>query len=281
MSELFDDFKKYRNKHGLNALYSKDGEGEVDQNGALFTMEYLLCLLSYIYDANGKVNKEYFQEAQEEIQRIKGVFASLENKPGLSVRYPGSAEYDSMDNDNALLTFSLLFGKNEFAQRRRDHGRNVDCKGIDQTQDPEDNNKYFNLARIVSTFQLASFFKPKHFWNNQSPELFCETGWYGKSPGHMGLVDVAATGKTTWFRGISLWVGQMFSLFAKKGSTDSWKLSYLTWYFLKERGWIWRVGYSIWKHYLFKMYPNGMNDVYSIYYQDPNHPIRKWSKESF
>lgn len=274
---MYEDFMKYRDKFGMNQLTTNGTEGDVSQNGALFTMEYLLCLLSYVYDEKGKVDQKMFLIAQLEIQRLKAVYASLENKPGQSVRYPGSTETDSMDNDGSNLLFSMLFGNREFAMRHRDAGRNVQCEGMEDGQ----NKWLYLLAKFVSTCQLASFFKAKNYWNNQNPTKWNLNSWFGRSPGHLGWSDVCAQGSTTWFRGIGLWVGQMLSIFAKPGNTDAWKLAYVSWYYLKERGWIWRVGYNIWKAKLLKMYPNGMQDVYAIYYQDPNHPLRKYAKPTF
>lgn len=278
MSQLFDDFKKYRDKYGMNQLETNGVEGNVSQNGALFTMEYLLCLLSYVENEDGTINHEIFGEAADEILRLKEVYASLENKPGLSVRTPDSTEFDSMDNDGSILLFSALFGDRAYAKRHRDHGLNVECTGIDEVDDVERNKKYYFLARVISTFQLAGFFKAKHYWNNQRPEKFNLFGWYGRSPGHLGFTDICATGDSTWFRKVGVFVGQMLAIFAKPGSTDPWKLSYIGWYYLKHRGWIWKMGYKIWTHFLMKRYPGGMKDVYSIYYQDPNHPLRKYAK---
>lgn len=278
MSQIFEDFKKYRDKYGMNQLNTDGNEGGVTQNGALFTMEYLLCLLSYVHNEDGTVNPEIFKEAQDEILRLRDVYASLENKPGLSVRSPGSGEFDSMDNDGSILMFSMLFGNREYARRHRDQGLNVQCDGIDEQQDPTRNQKYYLLAKIISTLQLAGFMKAKNYWNNQNPNKFSLFGWYGRSPGHMGWTDICATGHTTWFRAAGVWVGQLLSIFAKPGNTDAWKLPYICWYYLKERGWIWRLGYSIWKRKFLQMYPGGMKEVYSIYYGDPNHPIRKYAK---
>lgn len=278
MSQILEDFKKYRDKYGLNQLTTNGVEGDVSQNGSLFTMEYLLCLLSYIDNEDGSVNYEIFNDAEEEIERLKEVYKGLENAPGLSVRAPGSTEFNSMDNDAAMLMFSYAFGNQEYAKRHRDQGLNVQCDGVDETQDPDRNHKFLLLARIVSTLQLAGLLKPKNFWNNQNPSKFCFFGWYGRSPGHLGWIDICATGKTTWFRSAGLWVGQMLSVFSKQDDLDAWKLPYVSWYYLKHRGWAWSLGYRIWVWRLLKRYPGGLKDVYSKYYQDPNHPLRTYAK---
>lgn len=269
MSEIYEDFKKYRDKFGLNSINSNDRPDCVTQNGALFTMEYLLCLI---------LNKA--PEVNDEIDRLQEVFQSLEPRPGLSVRFPGSYEFDSMDNIGALLTFSLLFGSRKFAARMRLHGVSVDCKGVDNIQDADKNYKFFTLARIVSFFQCLSI-KPKNYWNTEFPECFCFNGWYGRSPGMMGWLDITVADKSTWLRTLGLFIGQMLSIRAAKGNTDAWKLPYVMWWYLKDRGKIWAWGFKYWKKKLLEMYPGGMKEVYSLYYQDPSHPIREYSIRSF
>lgn len=275
MSQIFDDFKKYRDQYGLNQLRSDGEKGYTEDNGALFTMEYLLCLLSNLYDAEGKIVPEIFKEVQDEIQRVRGVFTSLEEIFGFSVRNPGNPSTDSMDNVGALLAFSALWGDHAFAIRRRNIGLNIECDGV---KEDDRSKKWSKWAKLWSTLQFASFFKEKNYWTSATPHIFDFDGWHGRSPGMMGWLDICATGHTSWFRALGLWVGQVMSIFAKPGDTDAWKLSAVIWYSLRHRGWTWKVGYAIWAHYLLKKYPEGMRGVYTAYYQDPNHPIRMYSK---
>lgn len=268
MSQIYEDFKEYRDQHGLSSIHHRDRPDVVTQNGALFTMEYLLCLI---------LNKA--PELESEIERLKGVYASLEHSPGLSMRFPISPEVDSMDNLGAILLFSKLFDNSSFAKRMRDHGLNVECEDIDDSD--VRNVKFSLICAIVSTFQLAGFFKAKNFWNVSAPTHFNLEGWFGRSPGFMGWLDIAATRVTNTFRAFGLFVGQMLSVRAEKGNIDAWKLPYLIWWDLKDRGRIWRWGFNYWQKKLYEMYPGGMQEVYSIAYQDPNHPIRKYSPRCF
>lgn len=278
MSQMFEDFKKYRDRYGLNQLHTDGEQGGVEDNGALFTMEYLICMLSNLHDEDGKARHDVFKEIQQEIQRLRMVFATLEEKPGISVRYPGNSGPDSMDNAGALLAWSALWGDHAYALRRQAHGLAVQCDGVNESQDPEKNRSWSKWAKLWSTLQLASFFKAKNFWNVTETTKFNFFGWHGRSPGMMGWLDICATGRTTRFRSLGLWVGQMLSVFAKKGDTDAWKLAYVIWYSLKYRGKLWRWGYDLWVKSLLKKYPGGMQEVYSLYYQDENHPIRLYSK---
>lgn len=263
---ILDDFLPFRDRFGMNQLSSVDGVGQTTQNGALFTMEYLVCL----------IGSAQIPEAQKEINRLWTVFESLEVKPGQSVRSPGSDEFNSMDNEVAMLLFSLVFGARIYANRHRDAGRKTFAKRIDTAQDPDRNTKFYPLAKWLSILTFAGF-SPRNYWNANEPEAFCFMGWHGRSPGFMGWIDIAATGDSTMFRKFALWVGQMLALFSKKGDADPWKLGYLIWYHLKYRGWIWKVSYKIWTWKLTKMYgADGMKAVYAMYYPK-GHPIAQYS----
>lgn len=281
---LLEDFKKYRDVYGMNQLSTDGSQGGVTQNGALFTFEYLIVLLE---DETVPHEKKL-----EEIERLKGVYKSLEVTPGLSRRTPHSGEGDSMDNTGSNLNFSAMYDKRGFAKRMKAHGEQVVCTG----QLP--GHKYFTLASFVTAFWLLprpwlwggfikNKFRPKFYWNNTQPELFAVWGWFGRSPGFMAGLDLAAKGWTTPFRFLSMLIGQFIGvLFSDKGDTDAKKLPYVQWYFLtkhtgKGQRWFWKLAYKLWVKLLLRTYPNGMRDVYSIYYQDPNHPIRKYSKKHF
>ena len=266
MSELTDDFKPYIDEFGLSCIDTKDGKGVTSQNGALFTAEYLIALLQ-----GGKYAGSF-----TEVPRLRNVMNSLHCN-GFSYRVPGGKEFDSMDNDIGLMCLGYMLCDNTYAKKHRLAGLNVVCNGVASSDDL----RYLKLAKVISTLQRISWFKPKNYWNNQDPSKFCLFGWYGRSPGHMGLIDICATGSTTLFRGASLWVAQMLAIFSVKGNTDPWKLSYVSWYHLHDRGAMWRLGYKLWRRQLLKMYPRGMKDVYALYYRNENHPIVKWSKEAY
>lgn len=284
---FYEEFLKYRDRYGMNQLNTDGVQGGVTQNGALFTMEYLICLLEANFDPLDEIL---------EVHRLIQVYRSLEVLPGLTRRTPDSLEGDSMDNTGATAAFSGLFDRG-IAERMKAQGENVVCTGFDEVQDPTRNSKYMTIARIVTATQviwrpwlwaswIKSGFKPKFFWNNTLPDKFSIWGWHGRSPGHMGFIDLAATGWTTPFRWVSVLVGQFLGCFADLGNADARKLPYVDWYFLTKgtgwgQRWFWKLAYRVWVHILLKQYPNGMRDVYSMYYGDVNHPIRKYSKRYF
>lgn len=262
---LIDDFKKYRDEFGLNGLYSDGVQGLLTQNGALFTLEYLLCL----------INDPSIDEAtkQSEIDRLKLVYNSLEKFPGITSRLPNGNEFDSIDNVGAIATFSGLFDNGNLSKRIYEHGANTRATGIDQGQAKEDNNKYYWLARLLS---LGS--SPRFFWNNNNPNLFCFPGWHGRSPGHIAYLKMTAGLPVSLLEQFAILVGQFLGCFNNKNNSDARKLPYINWQFLKNRNMVWYCFYKLWCFILLKQYTDGMRDVYKIYYGDINHPIRTYSK---
>jgi hypothetical protein len=265
MSALIEDFKTMRERNGFIGLKNKYDVVFTPQNVALFTVEYVVCMMN---DPDTTEAEKKF-----ELKRIYELFKLLEVRPGLSIRFPGSREFDSMDNNLALLVFSALYGNREYAIRMRNHGLTVKCQGVDPTQDAARSNKFFNLARLLNWGR-----KPQNYWNNNFPELFCFFGWYGRSPGFMGLIDIAATGNTSLFRKVSLLVGQFVGAFNKRSDTDARKLPYVVWHLLKDRGLVWRLAYKLWLKLLRRVYPEGMKEVYSVYFR-PTHPIVKHTRD--
>lgn len=278
---LYEEFLAYRDQYGLNGLYSVDGKGQPTQNGALFTMEYLICLIE-----SDQLDP---LDLHLEFNRLIDVYTSLERQKGITSRTPQSTEGDSMDNSGSVAAFSGLIGGG-LAKRMKEYGESVQCTGVQDQQ-------YYLLARFVTAAyaiwrpkMLWSFikngFKPMLFWNNENPGVFTTGQWFGRSPGHLGMYDLAAQGYTSPFRWLAVLVGQFLGCFADVGNTDARKLPYVGWYFLTHGTkwwdrWFWKLAYRVWVYVLLRQYPNGMRDVYSIYYGDPNHPIRKYSKRYF
>lgn len=289
MSKLYEAFLPYRDKYGLNQLQTDGQRGKTSQNGVLFTMEYLICLLEDP-DTSSALKAE-------EVRRIRDAFERLEvNGKGLLCRHPRSTEYDSMDDNGAAIALSgfledgYLYDMKVstegtgymFAFRMWDHGQRVACLGPDEGPEVSQstrtkNQRWFRLASLLS----LSWRSPKNYWNCQRPQRFCLTGWYGRSPGFMGLLDLAAVGHTTLFRLACLLIGQFVGAWRPAYDTDARKLPYVAWYFLARRGWFWRTAYSFWCQVLMKRYPRGMMDVYARYYGDKDHPIHRWSKPHF
>lgn len=285
---LFDEFKKYRDQYGMNQLSTNGTVGDTSQNGALFSLEYLICLLE-----DDSV-PQHIKDA--EVKRLIPVYLSLERFPGVSVRFPGSDEFDSMDNTGAIAAFSGCFDNGGYSKRSHEHSEKTFSKEV-HDRDKDKSLKYLTLARVVtgvmSLFSppmmirwIKSGFAVNRFWNNNDPSKYCFRGWHGRSPGHVAFLKLSAGKLIGPLSFLSILVGQFIGPFKETGDTDARKLPYTHWYFLTKcthwsHRWIWRLFYKLWVFILMKQYPEGMKTIYSIYYRDPNHPIRKYSKPHF
>lgn len=263
--DIITHFLPYRDVHGLSTVEP----GRVSENGVLFSVEYLMCLSNNIKSLDDYV--EYHMEAR----RLVSVFAECDFLPGIMRRSPGSLfNYDSMDNHVARLSFDLMNNDGRFARAMRQHGLEVRCDGPDTTQYERDNKKFYTLARVLRLGR-----KPNNFWNNMHPNLFCFFSWFGRSPGFMGLLDLAATGATSPFRASLLWLGTVMQpLFSKPEDMDVWKLGSVVWWAMRGRGKLWRLGEWIWRKLMQKKLPGGMKEAYRKYYRNDEHPIVRYTE---
>lgn len=244
-----EDFKSYKDRFGLVNL-----GGDTTQNGVLFTTEYAVQLIK----SNAPV--------EDELYALLEAVRNCQIQPGLLKRHPETDEYDSMDNTTAALVLSDYLDNGKLAKDIRDHGLYQDIDGYDTTQDTERNKRFYWLAKALG------FGTIRNVWNNSNPNKFCFFSWFGRSPGLMGLIDIAAIGSTTPFRSFSLVVGQLIPTF--QDTEDGWKLSYLVWQVVKDYGFFYRLAYKYWVKRLYKCRPGGMRQVYETYY-GPNHPLTK------
>lgn len=263
---LYDDFKKYRDIHGFNQPDTDGAKGIVSQNGALFCMEYLVCLM------NDPTVPENIKQA--EVERLRKAYQAIEKFPGVSCRVPGGNEYDSMDNTVAIFSFSGLYDNGEFSKRSYEHGKNTRAKAPDMVYEVDDNKKWFKILNVLSLFR-----GPRFFWNCTDPKAFCFFGWHGRSPGHMAFLKMTAGKWVGPFGQLVILVSQFLGCFNDVKDLDARKLPYLEWQYLKKRNIFWNLAYKLWCHILMKQYPNGMIDVYSRYYSDKNHPLIKYSQK--
>lgn len=255
----FTEFSKYQDRFGLNQL--DQGEpAPTSDNGALITVEYFLSLTP--------------EERRIDLLRVKQVLKNLEvptDHGVVTCRFPGSQLTDSMDNATALIVFSELFDDSRFSKKLYMHGELTFATGLDDYQDKSRTLKYYPIAWLLNRCKIPNqFYNIRHnLWSIQS--------WWGRSPGFMGLLELSAINRTSWFRYFALWVGQFVPLFQDKNQTSDKKLTYIVWQWLKTRNKFWALSYKLWCFILVKIHPRGMKDVYAIYHGE-NHPIAKYSE---
>lgn len=268
MQEIIKAFAAFQDQFGLNQI-----NGTTSDNGVLFTSEYILCISQLVKTAEDKILFE------QEVSRVAKVFETCESIPGVQRRSPSSTSYDSMDNHTARLAFDGILAKGAFALRMIEHDTKRKCAGSDTTLDSATNSTnsvWFKWLNPLSLWNL------KGFWNNHNPDFFCFFSWFGRSPGMMAMIDFAAKGHTSWFRAFGLWVSQVISAFSSNTNLDGWKLSYMSWWLVANKGPIWRLTYRFWVWKLLKTFGvTGMSKVYSTYYQNLLHPIVTESQPFF
>jgi hypothetical protein len=190
-------------------------------------------------------------------------------------RSPTSFSYDSMDNYTARLAFTYLINKripnyDYFAHEMKLYGINRNPTAVD-VHDP-------NAAKTFLLAKVVGLGKVRYSFNSAYPGQYCFTSWWGRSPALLGLMVIVADNRTSWFRNVSLAVGQFLGAFTSTDNLDGRTLSYVAWQVLKDRNRVWKFLYKLWTKRLMKQYPNGMQTIYSRYYSDKNHPIIKYSK---
>jgi hypothetical protein len=243
--------------------------GQQSQDGVLYSVEHLI---------NGLSQAAFLEDAKARAKALVDIFKILTVQPGLQRRSPGSTEYDSMDNTTARLAFEMIIkdlnlgvedlfaeGMNSF--NSKSNLTEADTSYPDAGQVTESQQTLL-LARIIGLG------KARFCFNVSDPTKFCFYSWFGRSPGLLALKDFAAGGLTTPLRWVGLLVGQMIGMFADPSNTDARTLAYVIWFPLKKRNWFWALMYKIWVWRLMKTYPNGMIDVYKLYYLNPEQPTR-------
>lgn len=254
---IIDDFKPYVDRYGLSCLdKGSDGYGVTSQNGALFTMQYLFCLRDK--------DPENFQS---EVDRVKKVFDKLEKEPGLSRRFFHSTEVDSMDNQAALLTFSALFDNGRYANDCLSYGERTICEEYEPAH-----KKYFYLARFLHG-------AVKYCWNVEKPKVFNLRGWWGRSPGFLGMLKMTSNKPVSIFENIAVFIGQFVGVFRPLSDCDARTLPFITWQYLRTRSPVWEVAYNFWDFILRKQYGGGIGQVYARYYLDKDHPLLRYTKD--
>jgi hypothetical protein len=256
--KIIEDFKPYKDQFGLVGLNGTN-PSDTSDNGALFTLEYLLLL------------KE--EELAVELPTIKKAYESLliPTDNGLVTRrFPGCERTDSMDNATGIVVYDALFSDGAISKLLYEHGEKTRARDIDSFQDLERSKKFYPIARALSLFR-----QPKRFYNVR-PYSWSIQSWWGRSPGFMALLELVATGKTSAFGWLALLAGQFAPIFLDKGQTSGIKLTYVVWQLLKRKSAFWELAYMVWQGLLLKQYPSGMWDVYKIYF-GTIHPLSRYA----
>lgn len=256
--KIISDFEPYKDEFGFVGLNGTN-PSDTSDNGALFTLEYLLLLSK----------EELILELPQISQAYNSLLIRTDN--GLVTRrFPGCERTDSMDNATAIILYDVLYASGTISKKIYSHGELTRARDIDSFQDLERSKKYYPLARALNLFR-----EPRRFYNVR-PYSWSIQSWWGRSPGFMALLEIAATGKTSVWGNFALLVGQFMPLLSDRDGTSPIKLAYATWQFLKDRNLLWGLAYGIWQKMLKRRYPGGIADVYKIYF-GKMHPLSRYA----
>jgi hypothetical protein len=255
--EFATRLESYLTEQGLVSI-NQYPKGETD-NGALFSYEAVIVLRA-LQAREGVTNRAAVAMEARLIRAIRDL--ELPDWPGVFARAVTNTAHDSMDNGIAVMMTGA-----DVAARVLEHGRTIRATGVSKDQHAESSRKLMPLAWILGLGRV------RWFWNCENPTEFTSMGWHGKSPGQMAFLRTAAGHRVWPWRGFWMAVQLFFDHFRDRGNTDARKLPFVAWQLVKNRSWFWRLLYKIWCWKLRRDYPNGMADVYAIYYREPGHPM--------
>jgi len=258
-----NNINKYIDQFGLIALETDGVKGNATQNGVMWTAEYLIA------------SKELglLDEATEK-QLLKAI-ADCQGENGETYRHPGKIdEWDAMDNVVGFLATQPAHSLTRWYNSGSDKLDKVDDK-----QDTQTNTKFLPYAKLAKLIGYSGSYFPwsrePMYWNNTQPDKFTLFGWYGRSSGFMGWIDLAVKGHTTLLRHAVLIIEQLKGCLGVEETLDGLRMTHTSFQFLRKANPIYKLTYKLWCRNLLKKYPGGMKDVYKLYYQSPTHPIRQ------
>ena len=266
--KMIEHFKLYQDQWGMTSIVP----GEATDNGALFTAETIICILNC-----GVPNSPFWDTYSKYLAAIDQCIIGY----GILQRQPNDPTYNSMDNYTARLALNIILnqhctGIDKFGSDMRLYDGIV-VDGVD-TDYPDAgqvgmSKKTYLLAKVLGLGKIL------HCYNTNNPKKFCFYSWFGRSPAILAMMDIAATGNTTWFREMCLFISQMMGAYQPVDNLDARKLAYVAWQALKSRGPIWRWGYRKWCARLMQDYEFGMETIYLKYFKSEQHPLVQYSKE--
>lgn len=244
----------YSDRFGLIQPYA--GEPAItSRHGPLQTVEWFFALTRL--------------EQKRVLPKIKTILSNLEietENGAVTTCYPNSRTTDMIENAIALIVFSELFDDGRLSKRLYRHGELTRATKIDSTQSPQTNLRFYPLAWLLSGFSI-----PNRFYNTR-PNEWSFDSWWGKAPSFVGLLELSAVDRTSFFKKTMLLVYLFASLLETEPPFFKKRLSIIIWSWLKRRGKIWGLSFFLWNAIFKISEPEGAASLYrKIYPQE--HPI--------
>jgi len=253
---IIEDYKPYIDINGFVQPDSQTNGPQISQNGVRFTSEYVIALA-----LERKLN--------EEKERLKKVFKSVEQKPGLLMRTPeNSGGYQSIDDTIGAITVSYLLGT-DYASNFLKYGREKFPTENDET---DTNKERVKMGRTIFSI-LKSFGPVRWVYNNINPQKFHISSYLGRFPQLIAHAMFAAGEPVPIWRQI-WWSGSIiYSAFSK--STDAKALAWQLVLVGRNKSILCDLVSCFWSYMLKKHYPNGIGGVLKKYWSR-NHPSNYW-----
>lgn len=241
------DIFQYLDYYGFIQIdKSKDGSGRdnISQNGQLWTGQtYLLAAKKGKVEELGLRNR--WHDAMMTTEVVPGVYNRTAAKP---------TEHNSIDNLIGILAGGVAVGDSSFAKKILLYGQvhSVKLREIVDLTEPGDLKPWqaFVLKRILGGITC-------HYnYNCEAPGKPTFFGWWGRSPGAVCLIKMAAGAKPTFFEKLGLMVGQIISARATRENRDPWSLGWVAYHISKKHSWIVDIGNNYFMKKLKQNFPN-------------------------
>lgn len=241
MRELYVDIQPYKEQmYGVVTSHRFPPNGSCD-NGLLFTAEYI-DLLWRRFKAMQPSSVEDFTDYCSELTKYNMFLQACEQESGLIRRYPSKIQDQQFDDYVGAAAVNSLFAK-----RALDYGR-----------------------------------KNKYCWNIERPGKFELNYFFGRLPGFVPYLRAAANVRIGIIGAILWSLSTVFAALQADGKeTSGVKLQFLQNGVMERRkSIIAKLAIKFWRYKLKKKFPNGMQDVWAIYF-GPEHPLTKHSFPDF
>jgi hypothetical protein len=172
-----------------------------------------------------------------------------EVRPGLPARYPADTGLNRQDDLYGICAASALFSG---AHRGA-------------------------LAQRV----LAWGEQHNYCWNVPNPTEWTLDGWVGRFPGAIAFMRACAGRALTLTEQLSICVALLGVFKEKREETSGKCLMYLWSRALWGKHLLVDAVIILWRWRMKRLFPGGLRELYSIYFQDPNHPFRLHAPTEF
>lgn len=262
MSNIYEDYKVYKDKFGLNQNVTDNGdEYGVSGNGLLYTTGYILALVD-----NNALNRD-------EVIRLLNVYQSCQvpGESGLYHRTPTKVkDYNSLDDIFGVLLASKYLDDGLMAKFIYSRGQMI-VNEVDESEGLDHpvvklSNKVFPLLKLLTLNKV------KWNYNNVNPTKFRMNTWLGRRFDVVAVIQMAANKPVNFFYWI-YWAITMLMIYTqdRKSNHNAFILRYTAARAVEGYGFMTNLVIKLFKKRFIKIW-NSLGEVKAAYYNNPEHP---------